>query len=402
MIEGAIGSGSSVCGSRGVTKKLRVLAAGCIIAAGACLVTLVYSLSLTDKNATERDYIQYWAAEQQLAHGANPYDVSAIYRLEKSRGMEEDYPKVTVSPPIAFFLAAPLGYVSAKTGLILWLLLMLGCAAMAMLILWLLHGRPDSRWHVLVFGFPPTLSCLMAGQLGIFFLLEVTAFLYWRRTRPWLAGAALVLCALKPHLFLPALLVLLLESAVRRDFRAPGGFVAALAVCCALTLSMDRQVWTQYRQMLGTARLMDVFIPTVSVGLRFALDRSARWIEFVPEACACAWAAWYYWTRRARWEWRRVGLLVIAVSVVCAPYAWFTDEAVLFPAILAGIYAAEKSVRAWVLLGLIAAGCLVGVFRAIQLPSAFYLWTAPAWLAWYLYATGSGKAAITPAAQPSS
>jgi hypothetical protein len=147
---------------------------------------------------------------------------------------------------------------------------------------------------------------------------------------------------------------------------------------------------------------MDVFIPTVSVGLRFAVDRSARWIEFVPEACACAWAAWYYWTRRARWEWAREGLLVIAVGVVCAPYAWFTDEAVMFPAILAGIYAAEKSARAWVLLGLITAGCLVGVFREIQLPSAFYLWTAPAWLGWYVYATRSREGALTPAAAPSS
>ncbi len=374
-------------------KQLRVFAAGCIIAAGACLVTLVYAVTLTDKNATERDFIQYWAAEQQLAHGANPYDVGAIYRLERSRGMAEDFPKVTLSPPVAFFLAVPLGYVSAKTGLVLWLLLMLGCAALAMVLLWLLHGRPGSRWHVLVFGFPPTLACLMAGQLGIFFLLEVTAFLYWRRTRPWLAGAALVLCALKPHLFLPALFVLLLESAVRRDFRAPGGLVAALAVCCGLTLGMDRQIWTQYGEMLRSARLMDVFIPTVSVGLRFAVDRGARCIEFVPEAAACAWAAWFYWTRRARWEWTREGLLVIAVSVVCAPYAWFTDEAVLFPAILAGIYAAEKSVRAWVLLGLIAAGCLVGVLREIQLPSAFYLWTAPAWLGWYLYAMREGQSA---------
>jgi hypothetical protein len=385
-----------------VKRQLRMLAAGCILAAGACLVTLVYAVSLTDKNATERDFIQYWAAEQQLAHGANPYDVGAIYRLEKSRGMEEDFPKVTVSPPIALFLAAPLGYVSAKTGLVLWLLLTLGCAALAMLFLWLLHGRPCSRWHVLVFGFPPTLACLMAGQLGVFFLLEVAAFLYWRRTRPWLAGAALVLCALKPHLFLPALLVLLLESAVRREFRAPGGFVAALAIGCGISLAMDRQAWTQYEQMLGEARLMEVFIPTVSVGLRFAVDRSARWIEFVPEACACVWAAWYYWTRRARWEWTREGLLVIAVGVVCAPYAWFTDEAVLFPAILAGIYAAEKSARAWVLLGLITAGCLVGVFREIQLPSAFYLWTAPAWLGWYLYATRSRAGALKPASALSS
>jgi len=62
----------------------------------------------------------------------------------------------------------------------------------------------------------------------------------------------------------------------------------------------------------------------------------------------------------------------------------------LFPVVLAGIYAAEKSARAWVFLGLIAAGCMVGVVGEIQLPSAFYLWTAPAWLGWCLYATRGG------------
>jgi hypothetical protein len=43
-----------------------------------------------------------------------------------------------------------------------------------------------------------------------------------------------------------------------------------------------------------------------------------------------------------------------------------------------------------VLLALIVAGGYVGVVAAIQLPSPFYLWTAPAWLAWYLYAMRGG------------
>jgi len=49
--------------------------------------------------------------------------------------------------------------------------------------------------------------------------------------------------------------------------------------------------------------------------------------------------------------------------------------------------------RAWVLLGLIWAACMVGVIVPIELPSPFYVWTAPAWLLWYLYATsGEGLA----------
>jgi len=387
-----------------VIKPLRKLAAGAMIGAGTCLVACIYAVSLSNQNATERDFIQYWAAGQQLAQGANPYDVGAILRLERAQGMEERFPKVTVSPPLGLFLLLPLGYLSPKTGLVLWLLLSLGCAGAAMWVLWLLNGRPDSRWQVLVFGFPPTLACLMAGQLGIFFLLEVSLFLLWHKSRPWLAGAALVLCALKPHLFLPAFLVLLLGSGARRNWRLVGGFLLALAACCVLSLGLDRNAWTQYGQMLQSARLMDVFIPTLSVAMRFALDRNARWLEFIPEIAACAWAVWYFVSRRERWEWEREGLLMLLVAAACSPYSWFTDQAMLFPAVLAGIYAAEKQVRAWVLLGAIAAGCLVGVIGEIPLPSAFYLWTAPAWLGWYLYATRETSAITPPApiAQPSS
>ena len=379
----------------------RRLAAAAIVALGACFVLGVYALTIDDKNACERDYIQYWAAEQQLAHHANPYDIDAIYRLEKSRGLEEDSPKVTFSPPVAFELALPLGYLGAKAGLLLWLAVLLACEGLAMWVLWTMHGRPDSRLHVFVFGFPPILACLMAGQLGIFFLLGVALFLWLHKTRPWLAGAALLSCALKPHLFLPCVVVLLLWSVRRRNFAVVGGFVLTLAVSSGLTLALDGQVWQQYFDMMRSTRVLDVFIPTLAVALRFAIDPGVHWIEFVPEALACAWAVWYYATRRDRWEWGREGLLVLLVGAVCTPYSFFSDQAVLFPAILAAMYAAGKNVAAWVLLALIVAGGMVGVVAAIQLPSPFYLWTAPAWLAWYLYATRGKQSAINLAAQPS-
>ncbi|HEY9125930.1 MAG TPA: glycosyltransferase 87 family protein, partial [Acidobacteriaceae bacterium] len=350
------------------------------------LVAGIYALSITDKNATERDYIQYWAAGQQLAHGLNPYDVPAILHIEQAVGMDGDSPKVSLSPPVALEFALLLGHIGAKAGLILWLLVELGCAGLAAWALWFLHGCPDSRYHLLVFAFPPTLGCLMAGQLGIFFLLGIALFLQLHNTRPWPAGAALLFCALKPHLFLPCFVVLLLWSAHRRNFHVLAGFLAALAASCALSLAVAPHAWQQYFAMLRSTRVADVFIPTVSVSLRFLIDRDARWIEFVPEAAACAWSVWYYCSRRDRWDWTTHGLLLIFISALAVPYAWFTDEAILFPAILAAIHHAENSTRAWILLGLITAVSFIGIFWEIPLPSPFYVWTTPAWLAWYLYA----------------
>jgi len=365
----------------------RKLAAALIVAAGVCLVAGVYAFSIDNRNVTGRDFIEYWAAEKQLIQGANPYDVSAIFRMEKALGMEDNTPKVSMSPPVAFFFALPLGYMSPKPALILWLLIMLGATGVSAYLLWMIYGRRDTRLHLLAFAFPPTLACLMAGQLGILFLLAFVLFLYLHKSRPWLAGAALLPAALKPHLFLACIVVLLLWSARRRDFRVVVGFVIALAASCALTLSLDHNIWQQYRQLMHSARIMDVFLPTIGVALRFLIDRHAKWIEFVPTALGCAWAAWFYFAHRDRWNWMNEGLLVLLVSVACSPYSWFSDQALLFPAVLAGMFAAENHRLNWILLALIVAASAPGVILGIQMPSPFYLWTAPAWLAWYLVAT---------------
>jgi hypothetical protein len=366
--------------------RLRLVGASCIVVAGACLVACILFFGLSDKSATKRDFIEYWAAGQQLVHGADPYDGAAVMRLERAVGFDGNNPKITFSPPAAFFLALPLGFVSAKTGLILWSLALLISLSLSNWILWILNGRPDSRYHLLGYLFAPALACQMAGQLGTFLLLGVVLFLYFHRSRPYLAGAALLPCALKPHLFLPFAIVLLVWTIDRKAYRIVAGFAATLLAACALTLCFDRGVWSQYAQMMGTTGVLNAFVPTLSVLFRFLVDRNAVWLQFLPEAGGCIWAMWYFWTRRDRWNWTNQGLLLLLVSAACTPYAWFSDETVLLPAVLAGVYRVVDSRRSLLPLGAIGGVALIEVFAEVKMTSAFYLWTVPAWLAWYLYA----------------
>jgi hypothetical protein len=215
--------------------------------------------------------------------------------------------------------------------------------------------------------------------------------------RPFLAGAALLLCALKPHLFLPFAVVLLLWCFVRKAYGILAGFCAALAASCALAFCLDHHAWFQYSQMMRAGGALNEAVPVLSVSLRFLLDRNAVGLQFLPQAGACAWALWYFWTRRNRWNWMDHGLLVLLVSAMCTPFGWFTDETMLLPAVLAGLYRAAESRRSLLPLGLIAGIALIEVLARVQLTSPFYLWTTPAWLAWYLYATsGKGTPSLGP------
>jgi hypothetical protein len=367
---------------------LRVLAAACIVAAGFCFVATVFVVGLNNKSAAERDFISYWAAGQQLMHGANPYDFEAVRNLERSAGREDREALLVMrNPPVALFVAAPLGLVSPKSGLVLWLLVLLAGLSISIFVIWILNGRPDNRLHLLGYFFAPAIACLMAGQFGIFLLLGVVFFLYFHQSRPFLAGAALLLCALKPHMFLPFAVVLLVWAVYRKAYLILAGFSAALLASCAFSFFLDANAWPQYSQMMRTGGALNEPVPTLAVTLRFLVNRDAVWLQFLPAVAGCCWALWYYWTRRNRWNWLEEGMVLLLVSAMCAPFGWFTDESLLLPAVLAGVYRAVSARRSLLPLGLISVVALIEVFREVDLTSRYYLWSTPAWLGWYLYAT---------------
>ena len=72
------------------------------------------------------------------------------------------------------------------------------------------------------------------------------------------------------------------------------------------------------------------------------------------------------------------------VSLVAAPYCWFYDQCLAIPALLEGAYAT----RSRSLLTVLALAIFVMDIEicAVRVISPLYLWTAPAWLAWYLCA----------------
>jgi hypothetical protein len=375
------------------TPSWRAVAAAAIVVAGLCFVVGLYSFGLTASSAAGRDFIEYWAAGQQLAHNANPYDIDALLRVEQAAGLDENEPKVTLSPPLILLLAYPLGFTGAKTGLILWLLLELSTLLASILLIWHLLGSPPGGFHWLGIAFPPALACLMAGQISTFLLFGVVLFLVWHRSRPFLAGAALVPCALKPHLFLAVAVALLLWIVSRKAYRLLAGFAVALTAGCALTLVIDPQSWSQYAQVSRSNHIAHLFVPTLSSYIRFLIDDNAVWLQFLPAAASCLWAVWYFRTRAERWDWMDQGLLVFLVAALCAPYGFFFDETVLLPAVIAGLFRADHAKRSLLPLAFIALPALAETWMTVPIVSHSYLWTTPAWLAWYLFASRKKPAA---------
>jgi hypothetical protein len=168
------------------------------------------------------------------------------------------------------------------------------------------------------------------------------------------------------------------------------GAAAAFGGSCAIAWLMDPNAWKDYSLMMRTYGVEKEFIPCWSVVLRLWIHPQALWIQSVLPLLGCGWAAVYFWRRRHAWDWLRESGLLMAVSIVAAPYCWVFDQAVAIPALLHGSYLT----RSRVLLVLLSAASLaieVALVRGVKLPSAFFLWTAPAWLIWYLAAMRLGR-----------
>jgi len=357
------------------TKVFRALAAVAIGLVGILVITLA-------SRPGSKDYIEYWSSAALLVHHADPYAAAGVYGLEKTHGFPANHPLIMRNPPWALFLIAPLGFTTVRVGLLLWTLVAAACILASA---WLLNMPSKDR--ALAFVFAPALASICCGQSSPFLLLGFTLFLRFHRERPFLAGASLLLMAIKPHLFLIFWVVLLAECIYRRTWLVFAGGASALVVATAFSMLLDPHIWSQYLAMMRSSSLENEFFPTTSMLFRLAIDRNTVWLLFIPSAVAVVWCLWYFMRHRQAWDWNTHGMLLMMVTILVSPYEFFSDEIVLLPSILFALSLPIRRRHSISVLFAINGVALLIIMAGVQLSSPAYVWTPLAWLAWFLYAT---------------
>lgn len=361
------------------------------VAGLALAVTILYvcAVPIAGKLGASRDFVSYWATGRLLAQHVNPYDRDAIAVLEHSQGLDARAILVMRNPPWALPLTLPLGYLGLRVAGILWTLLLLSCLLLSVRLVHQLHGSPRCHTHWLGFAFTPCLICITMGQTSLLALLGLVLFLRFHLRRPFAAGLALWLCALKPHLFLPFLAALAAWIVVSRSIRLLAGAVTALGLTTLAATLMVPGVWHNYLALLRSPAVANDFIPCIPDAIRRWLAPHSAWPQYLPVALSCLWALIYYVRRHSSWNWISNSSPLLLVSLLFAPYCWFYDQCLAVPALLQGAYGARSSNRIVLLVLLILAADFEILF--VKVVSPLWLWTAPAWFAWYLFAASSSR-----------
>ncbi len=367
------------------------------------------------------DFVEYWAAAKLTLNGQNPFDEALLLPLQQHAGRDTSEAIMMWNPPWALPAVLPLGLLPAREAQLLWLLIHLVVTGFCADRLWLLlGGTRERRWvgWAVAFAFMPTVFALSSGQISMFLLLGVVLFLECER-RGWqyLAGAATVLVAIKPHLAYLLWAGIAVDALARGRWRVIVGGAATGLACALLPLLYNPHVWQQYADALGNRPPAQWLSPTLGTILRMAFGAEFFRLQFASVALGLVWFAWYRWHKRHDWNWMEQLPLLLLVSFVTAPYgAWPFDMVLLLPAVFVLVlkrptsptsllegrreskapFPSRRGVGEVGPLIAINLGCLV--MNLFQVGSFWFLWVSPAVLLVYIAHVFRASAASAPQA----
>jgi hypothetical protein len=273
----------------------------------------------------QHDFVCYWTSAKLLVAHANPFDSQTIFHMEQVLGTNHSgQPFVMRNFPWTLLFVAPLGFLSLKVAAFWWTAVLLALSILSLRLM----NAPRVAWF-----FMPLLVCSAYGQSTVIPLVGTVLFFRLRENRPALAGLALVLLTIKPHLFVLFWPILLIECFQRRSFRifylAAPVFLAMVGVITYL----DPHVWTQYVVMMRGEHIGSQFLPNISCAVRMFISPRNAWIQLLPTCAGLIWAIMYYLRRRKNWDWNTDGALLIAISTLVSPYSWYYDQTMFLPSI---------------------------------------------------------------------
>jgi Glycosyltransferase family 87 len=339
------------------------------------------------------DFVEYYAAGRLNANGLDPYDPDRLLPLERAAGRDTDEAVMMWNPPWTLTVAMPFGLLPARVSQLLWLALNLGVVLFCTDWAWRHYGGPRRfRWvaWALAFTFMPTYFVLQSGQIGPLVLLGAVGFLAFREGRwGWLAGAACVLLAIKPHLVYLFWLALLLWSVRNRRWSILAGGVVAGAVATAIPLACNPLVLHQFGDALGHRPPEQWVSLTLGAVLRYVFGAEKFWLQFVPTVFGLAWFVPHWLRQRKAWDWSQQLPLLLLVSFLTASYgAWPFDLVILLlPVAQAAVWAFARRdtlPASLALAGYLAINAGALAMTLLHVVSFWFIWMAPALLVGYL------------------
>lgn len=335
------------------------------------------------------DFIEYWSAGKAFLAGNNPYSSEVLLEIQQEVDPERQTALMMWNPPWVLPFVSCVAILNFWYARLFWYLISAGSALLAVDLFWRSRGGPGERrwmsWTVVVW-YLPVMQLIILGQITFAPLLGISAFQWFlARNRPVLAGAAVSLTMVKPHLVVIFFLILALWS-IREKCWEPivttgsiiglSTLVAAIIFPEILGLYVDAAIFDT-----GPSRWM-----TPTIGTLAWLGTHMRSAAYLPLILASIFVG-YVWIRtwREHYSWEFDLPTVLLISFVAAPFAWTFDMAILAPVVVGLLGTAVAKQQSWILFALLSTQGLLFISLYFG-QNYFHTWWFPlALLGLFLY-----------------
>jgi hypothetical protein len=311
---------------------------------------VIYLLVYVPAPGNGSDFQVFYAAATAETRGLDSFHWTALWTIEQDlynggsgHGTPFHFAPYGNPPPFALLLR-PLTLLPEPVAYRVWVVILIACACTGTALA--LRGWPG-RARLVATGLaaisPAALFNLRLGQTAGFMLLGLGLWLAMAPRRPFLAGAALSVGMVKPHLMLPVAAIAILASQPVTRRQTILGFAAAMLLWAGITAIWDGGLtafahwWSSLGNFAGSIRLQpDVasipgfYYAAVSQSVATALNALCLTLA-AGIIAALAWQirggdararSWFLWTS-------------IATYLALTPYVHTGDQLLLLPALLA-------------------------------------------------------------------
>ena len=288
-----------------------------------------------------KDFIEYWAAYKVFSENKNLYDPAAILETQKTI-CTTDTPLMMWNPPWTLSILEPVLKLDFITSVRFFVLINIFLVFFASLLI----GSSLNGFHwfwtfVIALSFPSVWNCLHYGQVGIL-LLFFSSLCYWAlcKDKPLIAGVAMSFATIKPHLFITLGIFLSWWLIKNKQYRFFLGFFLALAAILLVTYLKAYTAILYYASIIfnpdeiqGIVRAHEWITASIPSVLGYYLpykeSSKATTIMLSGLVNIIVFSALVFYQPRSNLK--QLFPIVLAISVVFSPFAWFFDQALLLP-----------------------------------------------------------------------
>jgi hypothetical protein len=296
------------------------------------------------------DFSTYLSSTKALLNQQNAWNADQINAISHA---DYSYPDTfnaygLWTPPTVMLFLVPFTFLPFPLAAYLWTFinLLLFWLAARLMHSWL-PSLSTRRQIGLWLLYPPAIALLIWGQISGLVLLAYLLFIHLaQQRRDFAAGAVLIAATFKPHLGYLAVIFIAWWVFKQRRCQIALGFGAIMLVELGLITLLNPHWLIDYKTALAAPPL-SFEASTISRVLYRSVFPDTPWVQFAGLIMSSAILIIYLILRQNPIDLLPTVPMLMAYSVVCAPYGWIYDQLVILPAFLWLVSESFRSRPAW-------------------------------------------------------